>query len=143
MVNYRFIGVVLLGIALTVRVAGAAGSDYLAEAEGLLAKGELKAAEIQLKNAVRSDPKNMAAHYRLALIQLQLGDATAAEREASIARAGGYEPDRTVPLLAETYLAQQKHRQLLQDFPGDAGSNAERSGVLVARGYAQLALGRS
>src|SRR5258708_39294329 len=95
MVNYRFIGVVLLGIALSVRVAGAAGSDYLAEAEGLLAKGELKAAGIQLKNAVRSDPKNMAAHYRLAVLELQLGNAAAAEHEAKTARAGGRAPQHT------------------------------------------------
>src|SRR6266550_6848729 len=143
MVNYRFIGVVLLGIALTVRVAGAAGSDYLAEAEGLLAKGELKAAEIQLKNAVRSDPKNMAAHYRLAVLELQLGNAAAAEHEAKAARAGGYDPEHTVPLLAQTYLAQQKYRQLLEEFPAEEGGSLERAGVHVARGYAQFALGKS
>ena len=53
----------------------------LTDADRLTAKGDLKAAEIQLKNAVRSDPKNMVAHYRLAVIELQLGQAAAAERE--------------------------------------------------------------
>jgi putative PEP-CTERM system TPR-repeat lipoprotein len=141
-VNYRLFGAVLLGIALTLRVAGAAGSDYLTDAESLLAKGDLKAAEIQLKNAVRSDPKNMVAHYRLAVVQLQLGNPAAAEHEAKAARVGGYDPEHTVPLLAQTYLAQQKYRQLLDDFPAEEGGNAERASVLVARGYAQLALGK-
>jgi putative PEP-CTERM system TPR-repeat lipoprotein len=142
-VKYRIIGVALLGLALTSRLAGAAESDPLAEAEALVAKGQLRAAEIQLKNAVRSDPKNMAAHYRLAVVQLQLGNAAAAEHEANEARAGGYDPEHTIPFLAQTYLIQQKYRQLLEEFPAEEGSNAQRSGVLVARGYAQLALGKS
>jgi putative PEP-CTERM system TPR-repeat lipoprotein len=142
-VNYRFMGVVLLGIALTTHVAGAAASDYLADGESLLAKGDLKAAEIQLKNAVKSDPKNMVAHYRLAVVLLQLGNPAAAEHEAQAARAGGYASEHTVPLLAQTYLAQQKYRQLLEDFSAEEGGTAERAGVLVARGYAQFALGKS
>lgn len=141
--KYRIVGMALLGLALTTRFAGAAGSDPLAEAENLVAKGQLRAAEIQLKNAVRSDPKNMAAHYRLAVVQLQLGNAAAAEHEAKEARAGGYDPEHTVPFIAQTYLLQQKYRELLDDFPTEQGSNTERSGVLVARGYAQLALGKS
>src|SRR5262249_24403139 len=92
---------------------------------------------------VRSDPKNMAAHYRLAVIQLQLGNAAAAEHEANTAREAGYDPEHTVPLLAQTYLAQQKYRQLLERFTGEGGSSGERAGVLVARGYAQFALGKS
>src|SRR5947207_13415301 len=101
-----------LASLLTASSVGAQGTDYLNDAESLAAKGELRAAEIQLKNAVRSDPKNMVAHYRLALLQLQLGEAAAAEHEARTAQAGGYDPERTVPLLAQTYLPQQKYRQL-------------------------------
>src|SRR5437764_14311529 len=101
----------------------AQGADYLSDAEGLLAKGDLKAAEIQLKNAVRSDPKNMAAHYRLAVVELQLGQAAAAEHEANIARAGAYDPEHTIPLLAEAYLAQKKYREVLQNFTGTDGMN--------------------
>jgi putative PEP-CTERM system TPR-repeat lipoprotein len=127
--------------ALVAAAEAGAATNYVAEAESLLAKGQLRAAEIQLKNAVRSDPTDMQAHYRLALVQLQLGEAAAAEHEAQAARAGGYDPDRTVPLLAQTYLLQQKYKQLLNDFPENQGGVTERAGVLVARGYAQLALG--
>ncbi|MBV8774490.1 MAG: PEP-CTERM system TPR-repeat protein PrsT [Deltaproteobacteria bacterium] len=142
-VKYRMFGTALLiAIMLSVGAARAPAADYLADAEALLAKGQLKAAELELKNAVRSDPKNLAAHYRLAVVQLELGNPVAAEHEARAARAGGYEPEQTVPLLAQTYLAQRKYQQLLQDFPAEEGSNAERAGVLVPRGYAQLALGK-
>ena len=61
----------LLGLAGPPTGAGAA--NYFEDAQRLLEKGQLRAAEIQLKNAVRSDPANMAAHYRLATVLLQLG----------------------------------------------------------------------
>ena len=141
--TYRLIAIGLWASLILSSADGIAATDYVADAEGLLTKGQVRAAEIQLKNAVRSDPSNMLAHYRLALVQLQLGEAAAAEHEAQVARTGGYDPDHTVPLLAQTYLAQQKYRQLLQDFPGTEGSPVERSGVLVARGYAQIALRNS
>ena len=142
-VRQPIFGTILFAAIIATTVVAAQATDYVADADRLTAKGDLKAAEIQLKNAVRSDPKNMVAHYRLAVIELQLGQAAAAEREASTARDGGYDLDRTVPLLAETYLVQQKFRQLLEDFPADTGSNVQRAGVLVARGYAQLGLGKS
>ena len=141
--RYRFLGLAFLASLLTTSAVGSEGTDYLNDAERLQAKGQLRAAEIQLKNAVRSDPKNLAAHYRLAVIQLQLGEAAAAEHEAGVARAGGYDPDHTIPLLAQTYLAQQKYRQLLEEFSGTEGSNAQRAGVLVARGYAEMGLANS
>ena len=141
--RHRFLSIAFLITAITAAVPASGATDYLSDAERLVERGELKAAEIQLKNAVRSDPKNMLAHYRLAVVELQLGDAAAAEHEASTAQAGGYDPERIVPLLAQTYLAQQKYRQLLQDFPGTDGSAMERAGVLVERGKAQLALGNA
>src|SRR5260221_9684296 len=78
-VTYRLIAIGLWAALLLSTADGVAATDYVADAEGLLAKGQVRAAEIQLKNAVRSDPSNMLAHYRLALVQLQLGEAAAAE----------------------------------------------------------------
>ncbi len=46
-------------------VSSAAATDNLADAERLIAIGELRAAEIQLENAVKADPGNLEAHYRL------------------------------------------------------------------------------
>jgi putative PEP-CTERM system TPR-repeat lipoprotein len=129
--------VALLGLAATAHAA-----DYLAAAKQFLAKGELRAAEIDLKNAVRANPGAMEAHYLLARVELRLGNPAAAEAQAKAARAGGYDLDKTVPLLAETYLAQRKYRELLRDFPAATGSAAQRAGVLVVRGYAQIALGQ-
>jgi len=70
----------MLGIAavLAAGSSAVASTDYLAEAERLMGKGQLKAAEIELKNAVQSSPQDMLAHYRLATLQLRLGEAPAA-----------------------------------------------------------------
>ncbi|MGH7111808.1 MAG: XrtA/PEP-CTERM system TPR-repeat protein PrsT [Stellaceae bacterium] len=122
--------------------AVAHAADYLGSARKFLAKGDLKAAEIELKNAVRANPHAMEAHYLLARVELQLGNPVAAEFQAKAARAGGYDLAQTVPLLAETYLQQHKLREILQDFPATTGSAAQRAGVLVIRGYAQIALGQ-
>jgi putative PEP-CTERM system TPR-repeat lipoprotein len=127
--------------ALSGLAVPAHATDYLGEAKRFLAKGELKAAEIELKNAVRADPHQMAARYLLARVELQLGNPIAAEAQAKAAMAGGYDPDHTAPLLAETYLEQHKYRELLRDFSAETGSPARRAGILVARGYAQIALG--
>jgi len=73
----------------------------------------------------------MAAHYRLAVLELQLGNAAAAEHEAKAARAGGYDPEHTVPLLAQTYLAQQKYRMLESPRRG-GGNSSSVGGISVA-----------
>lgn len=129
--------VALWGLAATAHAA-----DPLADAKQSLAKGAWRTAEIELKNAVRANPGNLEARFLLARTELQLGNPAAAEQQAKAARAGGYDLDKTVPLLAETYLMQHQYRQLLRDFPATAGSAAQRAGVLVARGYAQIALGK-
>src|SRR6266436_4338271 len=49
------------------------------EAEQYVAKGNLKAAEIELRNAIRESPQDPILRARLAQVYLQLGDAGLAE----------------------------------------------------------------
>jgi putative PEP-CTERM system TPR-repeat lipoprotein len=123
-------------------VSSAAGADYLADAERWIAKGDLKAAEIQLKNAVKADADNMEARYRLGSLQFRLGDAVGAEKEGKIARTLGYDPERVVPLIVQAYLAQGKFRQVLQEFSATEGGAERQGAVLVAHGYAHFGLGK-
>jgi putative PEP-CTERM system TPR-repeat lipoprotein len=143
MAVWRRLGSFLLFALLALHSVAAGATDYVAQARELRAKGDLRAAEIELKNAVRADAGDMVAHYELARVELDLGNASAAEYEARAAKLGGYDLDLTVPLLAETYLAQHKYAELLRDFDATGGSPAERAGVLVARGRAQIALGKA
>jgi Tfp pilus assembly protein PilF len=83
------------------------------EAEQYIAKGDLKAAEIELRNAIREAPQDPVLHARLAEVYLQLGDAHSAEREARAARErNGNEADY-LPVLADALLRQEKFANLL------------------------------
>ncbi len=121
-----------------------AAPDPLSEANRLLQGGDLAGARTQLQQAVQKDPRNGTAHYRLALVDMRLGDPAAAEREADLARRAGYDTHAATALLLQAYLSEGKFRELLTDFPA-AGPGADqpadlRATVLVARGLAQISL---
>src|SRR5215472_18235239 len=90
------------------------------EAEQYVAKGNLKAAEIELRNAIREAPQDPVLHARLADVYLQLGDAAAAEREARAAlERNGNEADY-ISVLMDALLRQEKFANLLDVVkPGD------------------------
>jgi putative PEP-CTERM system TPR-repeat lipoprotein len=126
------LGTALFGVPLITH------ADPLADAKTALQKGELRAAQIDLRNAVRSDPQNAAAHYWLAKVSLDLGDAVAAEREVRSASERGFDPHQTVPLLAQCLLAQDKTKELLDELKPAGQDPALDASILVARGYAQM-----
>ena len=78
-----------------------------------LKKGDLRSAQIDLRNAVRADPQNAEAHYWLGQVSFELGDPVAAEREAEAATARGFDPHLTTRLLGQALLAQNKFDDLL------------------------------
>ena len=59
---------------------------YLESAQSYSEKGNLKAAEIELRNAVRQAPQDAHIHALLAQVYLKLGEFASAEREARSAR---------------------------------------------------------
>lgn len=117
-------------------------ADYVTRAESLLAKGETRAAVIELRNAIKQNPHDGAAHYQLAKLALMLGDAVAAEREARAAKDQGYDPGPSLSLLLDSYLAQGRSADLLRDFPAGNGAPDIEARIAVGRGQAELALGR-
>lgn len=121
----------------------AAHADYLSTARDSMKKGDLKAAQIDLRNAIRTDPQNAEAHFWLARVSLELGDPVAAEREAMAARDRGFDPHQTVPLLAQALLAQGKFQQLLDTLKPDGKDSQLDAAILVSRGYALIGLRRN
>ena len=96
---------------------------------------------VQLKNALQQDPKMLAAYVLLGKALLAQGDAVGAEE--ALSRAVGLGVDRTeVALpLAEALYNQGKYQAVLERFPPDAVSGANRVQLLLLRGRAHLALG--
>ncbi len=135
----RHLGWLLLTVWLGVLPATAYADD-MADARKALQKGDLRTAQINLRNAVRSDPQNAEAHFWLGKVSLELGDPVAAEREARAARDRGFDPHQAVPLLAQSLLAQQKGKDLLTELQPSGKDPVLDASILVARGYAQLAL---
>jgi cellulose synthase operon protein C len=80
----------------------------LKDAEQYVAKGDLKSAEIELRNAVRESPQDPMPRARLAQIYLEEGDGEAAEREARAAGDRNGDEAEYLPILANALLLQQK-----------------------------------
>src|SRR5262245_3570061 len=123
--------------ALALQAAYAKDSTAsIKDAEQYVAKGNLKAAEIELRNAIRGAPQDPVLHARLAQIYLQLGDVRLAERQARAARErNGNEADY-LPVLADALLRQDKFADLLELVqPGDREAAFE-SKVRTALGTA-------
>ena len=115
--------------------------DPFMAAKTAMDRGDLRTAQIELRNTVRSDPNNAEAHFRLGVVQLRMGDSASAERSLRQSRDNGFDPRAIAPLLAQTYMAQGKFRELLRDFPPDSAPSDQRGGLLVMRGTAHLQLG--
>jgi putative PEP-CTERM system TPR-repeat lipoprotein len=120
----------------------AAHADYLSNAHDSLKKGDLKSAQIDLRNAVRNDPQNAEAHFWLGRVAFELGDPVAAEREAVAARDRGFDPHQTVPLLAQALLTQNKFDELLDRLKPEGKDPLLDASILVSRGYAEVGLKR-
>jgi putative PEP-CTERM system TPR-repeat lipoprotein len=139
--RYKSIGWMVMGAWLGAWPL-AAHADYMSNARASMKKGDLKSAQIDLRNAVRSDPQNAEAHYWLGRVSFELGDPVAAEREAQAARDRGFDPHQAVPLLAQSLLAQNKFQELLDTLRPDGKDPQLDAGILVSRGYAQVGLHR-
>jgi putative PEP-CTERM system TPR-repeat lipoprotein len=131
--------VLLLGGAIWWRY-GRVRSPYTV-AQQLMDKGDYTGAQLELRAAVRLDPRNTAAHYRLGDMDLRLGDPVAAEKELKTARDMGFDARTINPLLAQTYMAQGKYRELLAEFPTQGLPPDQAVQIQVMRAMAQLALG--
>lgn len=108
------------------------------------ARGDLRAAQIELRNAVRNSPNDANARALLAQASLDLGDGDTAEKEARAAMERGYDRAAGTALLMRAYLAQGKQDQLLRDFPAPTATapDAVAGQVAAGRSFALQALNR-
>ena len=108
-------------------------------AQVYLQKGDTRAAMIELRNAVRTQPENAEAHRLLGIQQLRAGDPVAAEKELKAARALGAKETDLPLLLAQSYLQQNRSKELLSEFMPPAATPELTSELLVLRAFAQVA----
>jgi putative PEP-CTERM system TPR-repeat lipoprotein len=137
--RHRHLGWLLIGAWLGL-LPSTARADALSDAQEAMQKGDLRAARIDLQDAVRSDPQDADAHYWLGKVSLDLGDLATAEREARAARDRGFDARQAVPLLAQSLMVQNKYQDLLSDLQPDGSDAILDATILIARGYAQIAM---
>jgi putative PEP-CTERM system TPR-repeat lipoprotein len=145
MTRIFFVGAALLILAASTLPALAdaqKAQTYIQDARKMQQKGDVRAAVIQLKNAVQADPDNGEARLELGIAELRIGDAASAEKELRAARARKVEEERIAPSLAQALLRQRKYQELLDDVPAGKRSAAAEAEIRLDRGYALLALKR-
>ncbi|MFM8992033.1 MAG: tetratricopeptide repeat protein, partial [Alphaproteobacteria bacterium] len=113
-----------------------------AAARAALGRGDARTAQIHLRNAVRHDPRNLEARRELGRVNLQLGDAAAADKDLQQALQGGLDPALVLPDYAAALLAQRRFDKLLAERRPGARATTVEAAVLSFRGVARLALGQ-
>lgn len=109
----------------------------LADAKEYQAKGDLKAALIQLKNAVAKSPDDANARLQLGTLYLDTGDVLSADKELRRAASLGARPEQVLPLLAQALQTQGKYKESLDELTPQAV--AKSAPLLALRGHALLA----
>jgi putative PEP-CTERM system TPR-repeat lipoprotein len=133
--------ILLLAAALNGCSRGQTAASLVADAKQYQQKGDDKAALIQLKNALAKSPDDGEVRLLLAKLYIDTGDILSAEKEARKALSLGIAPERAMPALARTLLAEGKFQKLLDET--QAASAKTPPELLTLRGHAYLALGQA
>lgn len=129
------------GLGMAASVQAKTSDEYLKDAQEYAEKGDLNSAIIQLKNAVKEDPKNTQARFQLGLNYLLRGDGAGAEKEFERARSLGMAMQELAIPLGTAYLMQNKADKVLAEIkPEKAYPNNIQSGIYVLHANAHLAL---
>jgi putative PEP-CTERM system TPR-repeat lipoprotein len=110
-----------------------------AQAAQLRAKGDFRGALIVLKNALDADPGSTDTRYQLAQTYLDLGDSTAAEKEARQALDRGHARGPALAALAAALVMEGQPKKALDE----TAAGPDDPALTAARGDALLALHRN
>ncbi len=113
-------------------------ASLMSEAQQYEAKGDNKAALIQLKNAATKAPEDAEVRMRLASLYLKTGDAVSAEKEVRKASSLQVDANRTSPILVQSLVRQGQGKKAIEESASMAGgANAD---VQASRGDAFLSI---
>ena len=115
--------------------------SLLTDAKQYQQKGDLKAALIQLKNAVEKSPDNGDARMQLAALQLKMGDMASAEKEARKARSLGIAADVALPVEGKAMAQQGRFKEMLETITPELA--ARSAPLLSLRGDSLMATGKA
>ena len=138
----RLLLILTLGASLLTACGGEDSATLLKEAKTKIAAGELKAASIQLKNAIAEDENNAEARFELGKLYLTQLELASAEKEFRHARDAGIAASTVNPLIARTLLMQQEYQRVLDELPTPTDTSTDAATLLALRATAELGLRR-
>lgn len=142
MSTFKLIATSVLTACLLAACGGEGFDSLMGSAKTLLAKGDSKAAIIQLKNAIQQKPDAAEARYLLGKAFFDAGDSRSAEVELRKAAALHYAPDQVSPLIARAQVANQAFKLLIEQFASvQLGTPAARADLATSLAVAYEAMG--
>lgn len=137
---------VLAALAFSVTLPGCdrfrnfTDQEHVQRAKDLLAKNDLRASEIELKNAISKNPKNAEARWLLGDVYLESDQGASAEKEFKRALELGVSAESLKVPLGRAYAEQGKYKELLQEIDlGPQTATRAHAHILKLRGDAFMA----
>ena len=113
--------------------------DFYEDALERFDQGDYANAVIQLKNALRRNPKNTSARILLGKAHIELGDGASAEKELRRAHQAGADETLVLVSRGRAYLLQGKFEEILSELRSGARDADFEADILLIRGEAHLA----
>jgi putative PEP-CTERM system TPR-repeat lipoprotein len=141
---------VLIAVALVVCAPAVLRADDVADASRAyydsavrhVEAGALRAAVIELKNALQRNPDHVEARVLLGEVYLRLADGASAEKELRAALRIGEDRERVLVALGQALLLQGRFEDLLGEIPAEGLADERGLEALLLRGEAQTRLAR-
>lgn len=109
---------------------------YMEQAQRFLDQGELRAARIELLNAIKANPDNLEARLALADLYIRLGQGIAAQAEIEAARQAGVSTDETRVTMGEAFILQGLYDEALEEVDLEMTPEADQAEAYRIRGRA-------
>ena len=129
---------------LLLAACGPSNEERLSRGEASFAEGEFRAAAIDARSVLQSEPQNIGGRILLGRSALRLGDLDAAEKELRRAIELGADKASVAADLGQVLAGHQKYQQVLDEITLDLGTNVQDATAIAhLRADASLALGKT
>lgn len=132
----------LLVLGLALAACSPKGEALYQRAESSLAKGDIRAAVIDLKNLVESEPQNAMARALLAQALVDSGDVQAGEIELQKAKDLGIAREAILVPDCKVMVAKGEYEKVLSDCQPASATAKDKAALHVAQGRALMGLER-
>ena len=139
-----YLALVLSSFLIMVGCSEKTSDEYIAIAEINIQQNDISSAIIELKNAIRVNPRDPKSRFMLGNLYANRGSSVSAEKELKRAFELGYEPNEVLPLLANVYSLQFEHEEIIRLVDESRNISPEVStSLLLYKALAHFQLGET